>query len=157
MTITFDDQDTNSVRGASSAGNEAEKNAYLAKARDAGWNETTAFDYSAFQQSGGANAPAFAAAARVYEWTGDVGDVGPEVLELEHLLFGSEYQMKKGTSIQNITSFNVSLEGEVKIAPVRRVGPSRNLLQFESTDRAPVRRRRPPSRCARQCEALRIR
>lgn len=100
---------------------QAEKDAFLAKARDAGWSETTAFDYNAYQRSGGENAPEWMANAKVYEWNDEFGDVGPEIPQLEDMLFGSEFQMKKGTSINNIFEFEVQIEGPVKIDPIRKV------------------------------------
>lgn len=88
----------------------------LAKARDAGWTERTAHDYT----SGDASAVDWAGAAAKYEWSDEYGEVGPEVPELERTLFGGEFQMRRGDHISNL-ELDVNTEGQTKIAPVREV------------------------------------
>ena len=91
----------------------------LAKAREAGWTERTAFDYGGNDSGSGD----WAGAAKVYEWSDSYGEVGPEVPELEKILFGGEFVMRRGDSINNL-ELEVHIEGPTKIAPVRKVIPS---------------------------------
>ena len=95
------------------------KEEYLQKARDKGWNETTAFDYDEFQRTGG-NDGEWLGAAKVYEWKDEYGDVGPEVPELERILFGGEFQMRKGDSMSNLTEIEVALEGPEKLSSFKK-------------------------------------
>lgn len=55
--------------------------------KDAGWVESTPYNYEAEQDPTRAIRD-WAGNAKVYEWTGEEGDVGPESQELEHELFG---------------------------------------------------------------------
>ncbi|KAK5114203.1 hypothetical protein LTR85_010268 [Meristemomyces frigidus] len=96
------------------------KDEFLAKARGAGWTETTAFNYADFEASGGNNGD-WHAISKVYEWNDEYGDVGPEVPELERILFGGEHQMRKGQHYENI-DIPVTIEGPVKVDPVRNFG-----------------------------------
>lgn len=114
-----------------------------AKAKDAGWTETTAFDYAAYEASGGNNAD-WRGAAKVYEWNDDFGDVAPAVPELEEILFGSEHQMRKGAHIDNISHIEVQLEGPVAVAPVRKVSDIITIPSSHVLIRLLVRGRWPP-------------
>jgi ATP-dependent RNA helicase DDX3X len=51
----------------------------------AGWIKATPYDYSAYGNGGGHE---WESSARVYEWDGDQGDIGPEFPALEIELFG---------------------------------------------------------------------
>ncbi|EME87037.1 uncharacterized protein MYCFIDRAFT_116498, partial [Pseudocercospora fijiensis CIRAD86] len=87
-------------------------------ARSAGWTETVAFDYDAFQRSGG-NDGNWLGQGAVYEWSGEYGDVAPQVPELEAILFGSEFKLREGTHRTNIDDIEVTVEGPTKIAPIK--------------------------------------
>ncbi|KAK5136145.1 hypothetical protein LTR08_003982 [Meristemomyces frigidus] len=91
---------------------------FKSKARDAGWAEKTAFNYDEFERLGGGDAE-YHATSKVYEWQDDFGDVGPEVPELERILFGGEFQMRKGDHYKNLGEIPVTLEGPTKVDPVR--------------------------------------
>ena len=49
------------------------------------------------------------------------GDVAPEVPELEKILFGGEFMMRRGEHLHNLTSIDVEIQGPVKVAPIRSV------------------------------------
>jgi hypothetical protein len=51
------------------------------------WKEKKAYDYEAYAAGSTGN---WAGNAQIYEWDGEQGDVGPEVPELEKILFGKE-------------------------------------------------------------------
>jgi hypothetical protein len=89
------------------------------KARAAGWNETTAFNYEEFQRTGG-NDTNWYGSARVYEWKDEYGEVGPEVPELEDILFGGEFVMRQGEHMGAL-HYNVQQEGPKRIQPVAKV------------------------------------
>ena len=86
------------------------KDEFLEKARAAGWTETTAFNYDQFLRTGG-NDGDFQGAGQKYEWKDEYGDVGPEIPELEQILFGGEFQMRKGAHMNNISDYHVTVEG----------------------------------------------
>jgi len=92
---------------------------YAAKARGAGWTEKTAFDYDQYNRTGG-DSHNWAGSAKKYEWKDEYGDVGPEVPELEQLLFGGEFQMRKGAHFENL-DIKVTVEGPKEIVPIRKV------------------------------------
>jgi ATP-dependent RNA helicase DDX3X len=94
-TINGDTTNGDGVNGETEAKPELSKEELLKKARDKGWTEAKAFDYAEFQRSGGNDAD-FHGAGKVYEWKDEYGEVGPRVEELEVILFGGEFQMKKG-------------------------------------------------------------
>ena len=102
---------------------------FTSKARDAGWNEKTAFNYAEFERLGGDSAD-YHASSKVYEWQDDFGDVAPEIPELERILFGGEFQMRQGEHINNLKDIEVSLEGPTKVVPVRTVSRSHSLTHF---------------------------
>ncbi|KAK0802801.1 hypothetical protein LTR59_004903 [Friedmanniomyces endolithicus] len=91
---------------------------YAAKARGAGWTEKTAFDYDQYNRTGG-DSHNWAGSAKKYEWKDEYGDVGPEVPELEQLLFGGEFQMRKGAHFENL-DIKVTVEGPKEIVPIRQ-------------------------------------
>jgi len=133
-----------------------EKSEYVQKARDAGWTETTAFDYDQFTRSGG-NDTEWHGAARVYEWLDDFGDVAPEVPELERILFGGDFQMRKGDHYGTIGTIPVTVEGPAPIEPVLKV-PEPDFLQDDSLlISLPVRGDGPAPRNARQHRQMRLR
>lgn len=92
----------------------------LAKAREAGWTERTAFDYDKFAGTD-ATSTDWAGAAKKYEWSDSYGEVGTEIPELERQLFGGEFQMRRGEHIKNL-EFEVNREGPTQIAPALAVG-----------------------------------
>ncbi|KAK3674298.1 hypothetical protein LTR78_005767 [Recurvomyces mirabilis] len=96
---------------------ELSKEKYVSKARDAGWNEATAIDFSKYQ-NGGAEDNDWHGAAASYEWKDEYGDVGPEVLQLEMILFGGEFQMKRGERMEPL-ELKVNIEGPVLIKPIK--------------------------------------
>ncbi|EME38786.1 hypothetical protein DOTSEDRAFT_180684 [Dothistroma septosporum NZE10] len=83
------------------------------RARDAGWTDTTAFDYDTYQRSGGDSGEWYGQ-SKVYEWSGEYGDIGPEVPELEKVLFGSDLITREGEHRENI-EIEVKLEGPTKV------------------------------------------
>ncbi|TKA52778.1 hypothetical protein B0A55_12521, partial [Friedmanniomyces simplex] len=100
---------------------------YLAKARGAGWTEKTAFDYAQYNREGG-DSHNWAGAAKKYEWKEEYGDVGPEIEELEKMLYGGEFQMHKGDRYDNL-EIKVTVEGEQQVA---------RILEFEDAGLHPV-------------------
>lgn len=97
----------------------------LQKAKEAGWNEPTAFDYDT--AAGGKHDVAAAAAdgnwlsdAAVYEWQDDFGEVGEHNPELERQLFEDPDMQRAGGAIQAL-EFDVRVEGPEQIHPVRNV------------------------------------
>lgn len=113
------DANMTEANGATTDHKNMDKTEYEKKARDAGWTETTAFDYGEFQRTGGNDAD-WRGAAKKYEWNDEYGDVGPEIKELEDILFGGEFQVRKGDHAQNL-DLDVKIEGPEKIAPVFKV------------------------------------
>jgi hypothetical protein len=65
-----------------------EKAAMMEKVKGAGWNGRVAYDYADLQATQTVD---WESNARVYEWDGEHGDVGPELPELELELFGDPY------------------------------------------------------------------
>ncbi|CAK3791719.1 ATP-dependent RNA helicase DED1 [Lecanosticta acicola] len=94
---------------------EGDKQALLDRARSAGWTETTAFDYAEYQRQGGDRGDWYGGAG-VYEWSGDYGDVAPEVPELEKILFSSDLITREGAHRSNL-NMEVAVEGPDKITP----------------------------------------
>lgn len=91
----------------------------LTKARDAGWTATTAFNYAEFERTGGHDRD-WLGAAQKYEWNDEFGEVAPRVEALENILFGGEFQMRRGEHIGNL-EIEANIEGPVKIARVEKV------------------------------------
>jgi hypothetical protein len=89
------------------------------RARGHGWANAVPFNYEAFQPQGGNNAE-FHGSAQVYEWKGEYGDVGPKIPELETMLFGGEFQMRRGEHIAELTEKEAIVEGPKKLR-VRKV------------------------------------
>ncbi len=58
------------------------------KIKEHGWVEGTPYNYEALGQNAATAGRDWANNARVYEWTGEEGDVGPESQDLELELFG---------------------------------------------------------------------
>jgi ATP-dependent RNA helicase DDX3X len=84
-----------------------------------GWVPPTAYDYSSY----GADASSYNdwdGNARIYEWDGDQGDLGPEVPELEVELFGVKGGNTEGTAgidFSTISEIEVTQEGPTRVAP----------------------------------------
>jgi len=95
------------------------KTADLERVRAAGWTERSAVDYTTVADQAASSGDWFAT-AKVYEWKGEYGDVGPKVPELEKILFGGDFRVRQGEHLNNL-EFEVAVEGPVKIAPVRKV------------------------------------
>jgi ATP-dependent RNA helicase DDX3X len=83
--------------------------------------------------------------AAIYEWDDEFGDVGEPNPELEKMLFHDENLQRAGNSIKAL-SYEVNVEGPVKILPVRDVSfldlihltHVLTLLQFEDAGLHPV-------------------
>lgn len=91
------------------------------KAREKGWTEKTAFDYSEFQRTGG-DRGGWGGAAAKYEWKEEYGDVAPRVPELEVQLFGGEFRMRRGDHSEQL-EFEVDVEAGEKFARINKVSP----------------------------------
>lgn len=95
----------------------------LQKAKEAGWNEPSAFQYDTVA-GGESNAAAadikWLSDAAVYEWNDDFGDVGERNPELERQLFEDPDMQRAGNAIQAL-EFDVHVEGGQKVSPVRNV------------------------------------
>ena len=102
-----------------------------ANAREAGWVEQTKFDYGAYQASGGRDGEWFGESKR-YEWKEEYGDVGPPVPELERTLFAGTNN-EQGEYFKNL-EFKVTVEGPMKIEPVRKVSDADPRCPLNSTD-----------------------
>lgn len=125
------------------------------RARDAGWTETTAFDYDSFQRQGGDDGK-FLGEAAVYEWSGEYGDVAPEVPELEKILFGTEHRTIEGEHRNNI-DLEVGVEGPTSVKPIRTVSHIRHHPHMPHlTDHNAVRRCRTSPGRLEQHQALRL-
>lgn len=103
------------------------KAADIAKARDAGWTERSAFNYDSFTSADTSSAD-WHGAAKIYEWKDEYGEFGPAVPELESNLFHGDLIMRKGEHINNL-ELEVTIEGPVKVGPVRNV--STDVLTIE--------------------------
>ncbi|KAK5663188.1 hypothetical protein OQA88_6605 [Cercophora sp. LCS_1] len=80
-----------------------------------GWIQPTAYDYSPDDPE------QWESSARVYEWDGEEGEVGPEVPELEEMLFGKQDgrdQPAHGIDFTTITEIQVFQEGPTRIQPI---------------------------------------
>lgn len=97
----------------------------LSRAKEAGWTNLTGFE----QNKGNEPEPevdetrdnvVWLSDAAIYQWDDDFGDVGEPNPQLEKMLFEDETLQRAGQSIKAL-SFNVNLEGPIKIAPVREV------------------------------------
>lgn len=89
------------------------KDQLIKKARDQGWTEAVAFDYEEFKRLGGNDAD-FHGSAKVYEWKGEYGDVAPEVPELEKMLFGGEFQVRRGQHFDAL-DLEAAIEGTERV------------------------------------------
>lgn len=96
------------------------KDEFLQKARSAGWTETTAFNYDDFQRQGGHDAD-WHGAGKVYEWKDEYGDVGPEVPELEIVLFGGEFLMRQGDHMDSFKNIKAEVHGPESVEHINMV------------------------------------
>lgn len=137
---------------------EVDQETMIKRAREQGWTETTAFDYEAFTRQGGANADWYAAAG-VYEWQDEYGEVGPEVPDLERLLFGRELRQDEGRYRDEFERMEIAIEGPEKIAPISTVTPTTKLTNKStaSLTSITVRQCRPASSHAAQRPPLWLR
>lgn len=71
--------------GESTKANGTDAHAEPRAAQQAGWGEPDAYNYENYVGDVGGT---FDGSARVYEWDGEEGDIGPEFPELELELFG---------------------------------------------------------------------
>ncbi|CAK1359666.1 ATP-dependent RNA helicase DED1 [Cercospora beticola] len=90
----------------------------LAKAREAGWSETTAFNYDEFTKQGG-HSGEWQGMTGVYEWNDEYGDVAPELPELERMLYGTETRVVEGKHRDTLDDIEVVLEGATKVKPIQ--------------------------------------
>ncbi|KAH0320330.1 DEAD/DEAH box RNA helicase, partial [Aureobasidium melanogenum] len=90
----------------------------LAAARAHGWMDDEKLDYDAFNAATSESKPTWASSARVYEWDGEQGDIGPPDAELEEQLFGGDEHTKAGTSLEHIMNFKATVEGPKKFDPI---------------------------------------
>ncbi|KAI5259375.1 DEAD/DEAH box RNA helicase [Aureobasidium subglaciale] len=89
----------------------------LAAAREHGWTEDSALDYNAFNAPTSDSNPTWASSAKVYEWDGEEGDVGPADAELEAQLFEGEHN-RAGTALDHIMNFSATVEGPQTYDPI---------------------------------------
>ncbi|KAK4229054.1 hypothetical protein QBC38DRAFT_387467 [Podospora fimiseda] len=81
-----------------------------------GWVAPEAYKYDDFADSA---THEWEGNARVYEFDGDIGDVGPEHPDLELQLFGdSAVRKSEGIDFSNITSLELYQEGPVRVDPI---------------------------------------
>lgn len=98
----------------------------LKRAKDAGWNDPTPFKYEAAAPEGEVDQPdnrdsaPWLSDAAVYQWDDEFGEVGEPQPELEKMLFADDNIQRRGGNF-NALSFEVSLEGPIKVQPVREV------------------------------------
>lgn len=97
----------------------------LKRAKDAGWNDPTPFKYEATAngetvEPDNRDSAAWLSDAAIYQWDDDFGEVGEPNPELEKQLFADENIQRRGGSLNALT-FEVSLEGPLKVQPVREV------------------------------------
>ncbi|CAK7217324.1 hypothetical protein SBRCBS47491_003125 [Sporothrix bragantina] len=86
--------------------------------KDAGWVASTPYNYEATEDDSSRALRDWAGNARVYEWTGEEGDIGPESDELERELFGDpDKRSGSGIDFSTLTEIKVFQEGETRIAP----------------------------------------
>ncbi|KAF7587753.1 hypothetical protein BBP40_006798 [Aspergillus hancockii] len=101
-------------------------------AREKGWTEREAYDYSKYndplakpaedaepEQQLPQDLPEWAANAAKYEWHDEYGDVGPANPELEAMLFRSEFINRTGLKIGNLQNIEVIAESRERPSPVK--------------------------------------
>ncbi|PYH47814.1 DEAD/DEAH box helicase [Aspergillus saccharolyticus JOP 1030-1] len=99
-------------------------------ARAKGWVAPESYDYGKYTTTGptteqptgnaaGNDIPEWAANAAKYEWKDEYGDVGPEIPELEEMLFRSEFINRAGLKIGNLQKIEVVAESRERPNPVR--------------------------------------
>ncbi|KAK4248872.1 P-loop containing nucleoside triphosphate hydrolase protein [Corynascus novoguineensis] len=82
----------------------------------AGWVRPTAYDYTAYGKDSGHE---WEGNARVYEWNGENGDIGPEVPALEVELFGEpDKRGNQGLDFSAIAQIELTQEGPVRVQPI---------------------------------------
>jgi ATP-dependent RNA helicase DDX3X len=89
------------------------------QARAHGWAAKTAFDYGKFTEARN-NSVEWHSMSAKYEWKEEFGDVAPRLPELENILFGGEFVMRKGDHYHNL-ELEVTIDGETKVDPVMEV------------------------------------
>ncbi|CAJ2504234.1 Uu.00g116280.m01.CDS01 [Anthostomella pinea] len=86
--------------------------------KQAGWVEQTAYDYEDLANKD-AEGVTWESAARVYEWDGEEGDLGPEHEELERILFGEPHDREpQGIDFSKVAEIAVTQEGIKRIQKV---------------------------------------
>ncbi|KAI5867575.1 P-loop containing nucleoside triphosphate hydrolase protein [Durotheca rogersii] len=79
-----------------------------------GWGDPVPYDYTESDVN-----REWGSSAQVYEWDGEMGEVGPEIPELEKQLFGSVEQREgAGLDFSAIAEINVTQEGITRIRPI---------------------------------------
>ncbi|KAK3071842.1 hypothetical protein LTR53_007904 [Teratosphaeriaceae sp. CCFEE 6253] len=120
------------------------KEEYEAQVHSHGWGKSTPFDYEEFKRTGG-DSGKWGGQAAVYEWKDEYGDVGPEILELERELFGSEFKMKKGEHYDHLATIKVRVDATEKVVPIREFDQAglhpvmlRNIMLSGYTEPTPI-------------------
>lgn len=116
--------------GAPADKDEAEK-----KARDSGWVEKKAYDYSLYQNgvptipegdegvadSDAPRANPWASQAAKYLWTDEYGEVGPRHPGLEAELYNKEFHAETGQRMSTYLEEEVKEEGPANFTPIQKV------------------------------------
>ncbi|KAB5547177.1 P-loop containing nucleoside triphosphate hydrolase protein [Coniochaeta sp. 2T2.1] len=83
-----------------------------------GWVDAKPYEYEEFGTEG---AHTWDGDAKVYEWDGETGDVGPEYPELEIELFGApETRVSHGIDFSKIEKIELYQEGPVRVDPIKK-------------------------------------
>ncbi|KAK4124996.1 DEAD-domain-containing protein [Parathielavia appendiculata] len=107
----FDTADMQNALPANGGNDDTDK-----KADTGRWVEATPYDYSAYCTNEGHE---WEGNARVYEWDGEEGDIGPEFPALEIELFGDPAKrVSAGIDFSKIASIELYQEGPVRVDPI---------------------------------------
>lgn len=80
-----------------------------------GWVEATPYHYDEFAN----RETEWDGQARIYEWDGEEGDIGPELPELEVQLFGPvEERGRRGIDFSAIAELQLVQEGPTRVEPI---------------------------------------
>ncbi|KAH8907772.1 DEAD-domain-containing protein [Coniochaeta sp. PMI_546] len=83
-----------------------------------GWVEATPYKYDEYGRDADHE---WESNAKIYEWDGETGDVGPEYPELEIELFGApETRVSHGIDFSKIAEIELIQEGPVRIQPIAK-------------------------------------
>lgn len=118
-----------------------EQKQFQEKAKEAGWTEKTAFDYTEHVRDAARDAE-WLGAAEIYTFdTEQYGEVGPPNPELERQLFQGEFQQRKGQHMGAL-NLEVAIDGPV-LLHIKEVSiePKLNYNIHSGTDLFPSSRR----------------